>query len=98
MNEFDYINELLIIYKPLLTDRQSIILVDYFQYNLSLAEISEELGISRSAVSDAIEHAKEKLLYYENKLHLNDKFKNTYNILNDNSLTSEEKVKRLKEL
>lgn len=98
INDFDYINELLTIYKPLLTDKQADILEKYYQYNLSLSEISEDLNISRSAVSYAIEHAKSKIIGFEEKLHLNERFKKTYLILNDEILTDEEKVKKLKEM
>lgn len=98
INDFDYINELLTIYKHLLTDKQADILEKYYRYNLSLSEIGEDLKISRSAVSYAIEHAKNKILSYEEKLHLNEHFKKTYSVLNDDSMTNEEKIKKLKEM
>ncbi len=98
INDFDYINELLTIYKPLLTDKQADILEKYYQYNLSLSEISEDLGISRSAVSYAIEHAKDKILSFEEKLHLNEKFKETYAILHDDRIEDKTKVNKLKEM
>ncbi len=98
INDFDYINELLTIYKPLLTDKQADILEKYYRYNLSLSEISEDLGISRSAVSYAIEHAKNKILSFETKLCLNEKFKKTYSILNNEEIDDSTKVNKLKEM
>ncbi len=62
-------------YQELLTKTQQNIIELYFNYDLSLSEIAEEIGISRQAVYDHIKRT-EKLLYeYENKLQLvqNDK-------------------------
>ena len=55
-------------YSALLSeDRQGIMRL-YFDYNMTLAEISAERGISRQAVKDAITKSCEKLDYYENNL------------------------------
>ena len=42
------------IYGKFLTARQSEIVSQYYDYDLSLQEISENLGISRQAVLDAV--------------------------------------------
>ena len=48
------INNLLELYKDLLTKKQQEVMDMYFLYDLSLAEISEESQTSRSAVFDLI--------------------------------------------
>lgn len=57
-------------YGQLLTERQQQIIDMYTQENLSLAEISQELGISRQAVHDALRTARKSLGGYEEKLGL----------------------------
>lgn len=57
-------------YGRLLTDREREILSSYYLYDLSLSEISEGLGISRSAVSDCLKRAGEKLSSYEESMGL----------------------------
>ena len=64
------INKLLELYSRFLTKSQQEIMSDYFENNLSLAEISEIREISRTAVSDAINKSIKKLDDYEEKLHL----------------------------
>lgn len=55
-------------YGKLLTDRQQNILKMYVDNNLSLAEISEELNISRQAVKDAVDNAIQTLKQTEERL------------------------------
>ena len=55
-------------YGKLLTDRQQDILKMYVDNNLSLSEVSEELGISRQAVKDALDNAITTLKNTEEKL------------------------------
>ena len=55
-------------YGALLTERQQDILKMYVDNNLSLAEVSEELNISRQAVKDSVDKAIEILKDTENKL------------------------------
>lgn len=55
-------------YGKLLTERQQTILEMYVDNNLSLQEVSEELGISRQAVKDALDTAIETLKATEEKL------------------------------
>lgn len=63
---FDY-------YGCLLTEMQQSICDMYYNQNLSLTEISEDLGITKQGVRDALKKS-EKLLYkYENALHLKEK-------------------------
>ena len=55
-------------YGKLLTERQQTILEMYVDNNLSLQEVSEELGISRQAVKDALDTAIDTLQATEEKL------------------------------
>ncbi len=63
-------NDLLDCYGELLTDRQKEIMELYFQADLSLSEIQEELGISRSAIQNALKKSIDLLLEYEDRLHI----------------------------
>lgn len=56
-------------YGKMLTDRQQDILKMYVDNNLSLAEVSAELGISRQAVKDALDNSMSTLKNIEEKLH-----------------------------
>ena len=56
-------------YGKLLTDRQQDILKMYVDNNLSLAEVSEEVNISRQAVKDALDNSLNALKHFEEKLH-----------------------------
>jgi len=55
-------------YGKLLTERQQTILEMYVDNNLSLQEVSAELGISRQAVKDALDTAIDTLKATEEKL------------------------------
>ncbi|NMA87284.1 MAG: DNA-binding protein [Tissierellia bacterium] len=61
-------------YGRLLTDRQYIVMELYYIYDYSLAEIGEELDISRQAVYDTIKRSEQKLYEFENTLNLLEKF------------------------
>ena len=56
-------------YGKMLTERQQDILKMYVDNNLSLAEVSEELGISRQAVKDALDNSLSALKNMEERLH-----------------------------
>lgn len=58
---FDY-------YGDLLTEKQNTFFDLYYNQDLSLAEISEEAGISRQGVHDALAKAEAALLGFEEKL------------------------------
>ena len=55
-------------YGKMLTERQQDILSMYVDNNLSLAEVSAELGISRQAVKDALDNSMTTLKSIEEKL------------------------------
>ena len=57
------------LYSPLLTQTQREITDLYFNYDLSLAEIAEEKGVSRQSVSDCLQKCRKQLESYDEKLH-----------------------------
>ena len=59
---------LLEIYGNLLTKKQADTVELYYNQNLSLSEIAEEIGITRQAVRKSLVEAEKNLLDYENKL------------------------------
>jgi len=64
------INNLLDFYGKLLTPKQQEICQYYYREDLSLQEISDIMGVSRSAVYDVINRCRKELDSYEEKLHL----------------------------
>ena len=93
LDKFEYVNELYEIYKNLLTDKQIFIMDKYYLYDLSLSEISEELNVSRNAISDTINKVKKKLVKYEEELHLLQKFNKIKDILGETDLEEETRKK-----
>jgi len=71
LNDFVKYVALFELYGKLLTGDRQKILADYFQYNMTLAEIAKERNVSRQAVLDAIAKSCKKLDEYEEKLKLN---------------------------
>ncbi len=55
-------------YGKLLTQKQSEIIDDYYNQDLSLSEIAENNGITRQAVRDILKKGEKKLFDYEEKL------------------------------
>lgn len=70
MEENFYYVELFELYKQLLTQKQRESFEMHFLLDFSLKEISEEKGISRQNVNDAIKSAKKKLDEFESALKL----------------------------
>jgi predicted DNA-binding protein YlxM (UPF0122 family) len=56
------------LYSPLLTATQREITDLYFNFDLSLAEIAEQKGVSRQSVSDCLNKSRKQLEEYEKKL------------------------------
>ena len=65
---------LLDFYGEVLSERKQSVLSLYYNEDLSLAEIAEEIGISRQGVRELIKKAEEELLFFEDKLGLEKKF------------------------
>ncbi len=96
MDERIYLIDLYDIYGELLDDKKKEYFESYYFDNLSLGEISENLGISRNAVHKQLKVVEDKLRFYEEKLELYDKRKKLESIIskiNDNSL--KEKLENL---
>ncbi len=68
MEEKVKISMLLEIYGKLLTEKQSQMLEDYYNHDLSLSEIAENQDITRQAVRDIIKKGENKLFELEEKL------------------------------
>ncbi len=60
-----YYSDLLEVYSASLTEKQSEIMDMYTNDDLGVAEIAENLGVSRQSVFDAIKKSKTKLVYLE---------------------------------
>lgn len=73
MNDRDYIILLYDYYSELFTEKQKQYFEDYYFNNLSLGEISDNIGISRNAIHKVIRNVENKLFFYEDKLKLFDK-------------------------
>lgn len=57
-------------YRELLSDHDRGILESYFFDDLSLAEVADNVGISRQGVRHIIKKGEEQLLFWESKLHM----------------------------
>ena len=76
MHEKDLnISYLLDFYGELLSDRKRFVMDMYYNEDFSLAEISEEIGISRQGVRDIIKKSEEELFFFEEKLGLSGRLK-----------------------
>ena len=64
------------IYKSQLSSSQQEIINNYFFLDLSITEIANERGISRSAVEDALQKGISKLDELENEMHILEKSEN----------------------
>ena len=62
------VSVLLDYYGAVLTDKQRAILTEYYDEDLSLAEIAENYGITRQGVRDAIKHVEATLTDMETRL------------------------------
>ncbi len=60
-------------YAPLLTERQQLIFNLYYQQDLTLKEIANQLTISKPAVLDSLKTTQTLLESYENKIKLIEK-------------------------
>lgn len=61
-------------YGKLLSKKQYTVIDLYYNHDLSLSEIGEELGISRQGVYDTLKRAEESLYQYEETLQLVNRF------------------------
>lgn len=75
------VNLLMDCYEELLTDKQRMYLDYYYHQDYSLAEIAEELDVSRNAVFDNLKKAVHSLENYEEKLRLLEKHKERMDLI-----------------
>ena len=68
MDKFIYYNNLFSLYQKLLTPKERLIYSLYYEENLSMGEIADIKGISRSAVGKTIKIVTTKLDNYEENL------------------------------
>lgn len=88
--------ELLDYYAAILSPRQREVLELYYYDDLSLAEIAENLGITRQGVRDAVKHGEEALESFENALGLMKKSKMIAGSAEEIArLTDDEHIKQL---
>lgn len=84
-------------YGDLLKDNQANIIDLYYNQDLSLSEIAEDMNISRQGVHDALKKAEKSLTEYEEKMKLHYKYDRYYkaaeNILRLCSLINDKKYK-----
>lgn len=76
---------LLDFYGSVLTERKRDVLDMYYNEDLSLAEIAEQIGISRQGVRELIKKSEEELIFLENGLGLAEKM-NALRLHSDNAL------------
>lgn len=69
------IGYLLDFYGDVLSERKRTVLDLYYNDDLSLAEIAEEIGISRQGVRELIKKSADELMFYEEKLGLAKRFR-----------------------
>lgn len=95
MHDVIYFNELYDIYGKLLTEKQREYFEDYYFNNLSLAEIAENNDTSRNAIHKQIKDTENKLLAYEDKLRLCEKYQELKEIIKDLDEDIKEQIEEL---
>lgn len=86
-------------YGDLLTEKQRIIFDCYYKFDIGLTEIAEQLNITKQAVKDSLEKSKLNLLFYEQNLHLTEKYKKYQSLKNQkNNLDKELYILELENL
>lgn len=83
MDDRNYLVLLYDYYGELFNDKQKEYFELYYFDNLSLGEISENLGISRNAIHKRIKLVENKLLFYESKLKFFSKSNKILDVVND---------------
>ncbi len=81
MDEVVYYSELYDLYGELLTDKQRKYFEDYYFNDLSYAEMADDFDVSRNAIFKQVHIVTDKLVEYEEKLHLLDKKKKLLKII-----------------
>lgn len=92
-----YVGALLDVYGAFLSDKQREIMSHYFNEDLSLAEIAENEGTTRQAVSDIIRRGEAQLKRYEKECGYESKISELKRICADN-FSADEKIKKISEI
>lgn len=95
MKERIYLNNLYDIYGELLDSKKKEYFEMYYFDNLSLQEISDNLGVSRNAIFKQIKNAEAKLLFYEEKLGLFKKKEVLNEVIENTSGSIKEKLESI---
>ena len=74
LEKFENIGKLYDYYGVLLNTKQRRMIEQYYIYDYSLSEISDNEGLSRQGVFDSLKRAEKKLLEYNEKLKVIEKF------------------------
>ena len=82
-------------YGKMLTEKQQNILNMYVDNNLSLAEVSAELGISRQAVKDALDNSLSSLKHMEEMLQFISRDDNIKKLIEENKDIDEKAKNKL---
>lgn len=93
-NRIRYIN-LYDYYGDLLTEKQKEYFEDYYFNNLTLAEIAENLEVSRNAIHKQLKEAEKNLDYFEEILNLYEKSIKIKEIIIDLDKEIKEKIEEL---
>lgn len=93
MKDVVYLTILFDYYEKLLDEKDRDCFKNYYFDNLSLAEISENFGISRNAIHKRLKKVEEELLFYENVIGLYDKEKRVIGLISDEKL--KEQIKKI---
>lgn len=88
-----YFGNLFAIYGDLFTKKQKEYFNDYYFQNLTLSEMSENYGVSRTAIHKNIKETEEKLLFYEKTLQIYEKNKKILALITDEKL--KEKIEEI---
>lgn len=86
LDKTHFLHKLYDIYGILLTDKQKDYFELYYFEDLSLAEIAEELAVSRNAVHKNLQQTIKNLNNYEDKLQIITKKEVVYQKLKDNGI------------
>ncbi len=73
MEKFIFYSRLFDIYKKLFTEKNQEIFRLYYEENLSMGEIAENLGVSRSYIGSVLKKMEKKLDYFEADLQILEK-------------------------
>lgn len=91
MEKFIYYGMLFDIYQSLLNNSSIEIFKLYYEENLTLQEIADNLRVSKSYIGKVIKDTEKNLDEFESKLHIYEKKKSLENLLEINDL---EKIKK----